>query len=261
MGSQLPLSTNPCRAGDKTALPAIARSLLYSLCVMLDSPLSSPVDKENLPSATKAGTKEHILIPTDGFDGDLSHMTSPFDSGWLKSIFNVSCSLPWHKPFSKNGRQIKRSVCWLTDPTVSLPYKYSGLTFYPQDFPSWFVEFQKSVFAVAQVEDIGFNSCNVNYYHDGSEYVDWHADDEAIFGNAQSIVPILSLSIGQSRDFLIKSNETDLITTLCLGDGDLLFMGGLLQATHKHQVPKSSCRGGRLNFTWRRILPGVVGSS
>ena len=97
-------------------------------------------------------------------------------------MFELALTLPWDKPKSRSGRPIKRSVCWLTDPAFSFPYSYANLKFKPNDFPAWFVIFQKLVFDAAGVNNLEFNSCNVNYYHDGSEYVDWHADDEPLFG-------------------------------------------------------------------------------
>ena len=193
------------------------------------------------------------------FDNDLTTMNSPFHPLWLQSIFELALTLPWDKPKSRSGRPIKRSVCWLTDPDFSFPYSYANLKFKPTDFPSWFVNFQKRVFVAAGVNHHEFNSCNVNYYHDGSEYVDWHADDEPLFGDSKTEIPILSLSIGQSRQFLVRNNSTKKITQILLNNGDLLFMGGYVQSTHQHMLPLAAGQNGpRLNFTWRRILPPAV---
>ena len=189
------------------------------------------------------------------FGDDLTIMRSPFQTIWLQSMFELALTLPWDKPKTRSGRPIKRSVCWLTDPNYSFPYSYANLKFKPNDFPSWFLKFQKLVFDAAGVHDCEFNSCNVNYYYDGSEYVDWHADDEPLFGDSNTKVPILSLSIGQSRQFLVRNNLTRKITPIDLNNGDLLFMGGYLQSTHKHMLALAAgaCEP-RLNFTWRRCL-------
>ena len=257
MGSQLPLSTAPSSAGNQTALPAIARSLLYSLCLMFDSPLGSPVDKENQQSATRGRNLAIISrwVPVQGFGQELTLMRSPFQAAWLQSIFDLALTLPWDKPKSRSGRPIKRSVCWLTDPNFSFPYSYANLKFLPVDFPAWFVKFQKRVFETAGVEHLHLNSCNVNYYHDGSEYVDWHADDEPLFGDSSVEIPILSLSVGQSRQFLVRNNVTRIVTPIMLHNGDLLYMGGYVQFTHQHMLPLAAGCGPRLNFTWRRSLP------
>ena len=190
------------------------------------------------------------------FGNDLTTMNSPFHPLWLQSMFELALTLPWDKPKSRSGRPIKRSVCWLTDPDFSYPYSYANLNFKPIDFPSWFVNFQKRVFVAAGVNHLEFNSCNVNYYHDGSEYVDWHADNEPLFGDSESEIPILSLSIGQSRHFLVRNNSTKKITQILFNNGDLLYMGGYVQSTHQHMLPLAAGHNGpRLNFTWRRILP------
>jgi alkylated DNA repair dioxygenase AlkB len=65
----------------------------------------------------------------------------------------------------------------------------------------------------------------------------------------------LSLSVGQSRQFLVRNNLTRKVTPIMLHNGDLLYMGGYVQSTHQHMLPPAAGSGPRLNFTWRRILP------
>jgi alkylated DNA repair dioxygenase AlkB len=152
-----------------------------------------------------------------------------------------------HKP-------IRRKAVWLSG--CKCEYGYSGLTFKPSKYPDWFIEFQTQVFTIAGVDHIGLNCCNVNYYPDGRHNLDWHSDDEWLFGDVSSDeVPILSLSIGASRTFLLQHTQSSILNSTELCNGDLLFMGGFMQYTHKHKIPadNSVCEP-RINFTWRRIV-------
>ena len=164
-------------------------------------------------------------------------------------------SLVWESPISPfSQRPIQRKAVWLTD--CKCKYKYSELVFDPHPLPPWFTKMQEKVFEVAGVKGMGLNSCNANYYPDGHHHLDWHSDNEPLFGSQDKgrDVPILSLSIGAGRMFLVKHLASGKVVPVQLHSGDLLFMGGALQSTHKHKVPKSQVPGPRLNFTWRRIV-------
>jgi alkylated DNA repair dioxygenase AlkB len=112
------------------------------------------------------------------------------------------------------------------------------------------------VFKIAGVNHIGFNCCNANYYPDGSHSLDWHSDNEPLFGDvSKDEVPILSFSVGASRTFRLQHIQSSKINSIDLGNGDLLFMGGYMQYTHNHNVPPESyVSEPRINFTWRRIV-------
>jgi len=127
------------------------------------------------------------------------------------------------------------------------------MTFEPQKQPLWFESFQNTIFKAAGCESIGFDACNINYYPDGHYKLDPHADDEPIFGDPKGNIPILSLSIGADRIFQLIDNKTKDVRPVLLRQGDLLFMGGNLQSTHKHALPQSRNTGPRLNFTWRVV--------
>ena len=187
---------------------------------------------------------------------DLAFAKSPFSKEWLATVQTLSNDLRWQQPISPaSGKPIQRHVAWLTAPGYDHHYKYAQLSFEPCSFPDWFVVFQAEVFKAARVEHFDFNSCNVNWYANGKQFVGWHADDEELFGAKKHFdVPILSLSIGESRVFQVRCNKSQRVTEINLDSGDLMFMGRRLQMSHEHQVPPDKSSGPRLNFTWRHIL-------
>merc|ERR1712107_154362 len=60
------------------------------------------------------------------------------------------------------------------------------------------------------------NSCNLNCYADGSDSIDWHADDEPLFQGQALDCRIISLSLGEVRTFELKlAEEAEAGTSKC----------------------------------------------
>ncbi len=106
-----------------------------------------------------------------------------------------------------------------------------------------------------QVEELAqesFNSCLLNLYHNGSEGMGWHSDDEK---EMQENGMIASLSLGAGRIFRFKHKREPLQTELLLENGSLLLMGGETQKFWKHQLPVSrKVTGARINLTFRNFV-------
>ena len=156
---------------------------------------------------------------------------------------------------SRAQRANDRAVAWIAD--CECPYVYNNKSYPSNSAKEWFTSFTHTIVKVAQLEHLGFNSCNLNWYKSGHNSLAWHQDDESLFRfSPQDVVPILSLSIGASRNFLLRKIGDSHISSVPLHNGDLLYMGGLLQTTHKHKVAPSTAADGewRLNFTWRVVV-------
>ena len=125
-------------------------------------------------------------------------------------------------------------------------------------YPSWFEKITQRVLKETglQFEYIP-NSCNINWYEDGSDSVGWHSDDEWMFNSMNDDCLILSLSLGAERRFEIKLNdelEEEQITNVVLKNGDLMTMEGMFQKYYVHRVPKEkNVSKERINLTWRWI--------
>jgi len=102
-----------------------------------------------------------------------------------------------------------------------------------------------------------FNMALLNYYPDGRHSIDYHSDDEKqIYLNKRGETLVFSISLGQTRRFLVKSGDKaskEKTLTLSLVDNTVVVMGGLCQAHYKHKVPKTEQKnvGRRLNLTFR----------
>ena len=100
-----------------------------------------------------------------------------------------------------------------------------------------------------------FNSVLINLYIDGSEYSNWHSDNDPWLGD-DFLVP--SVSFGAERLFVIRpktnrSNEQ----FVNLGHGSLILMEGKFQKEYEHTLPiTTDCFSKvRINLTWRYVKP------
>lgn len=146
------------------------------------------------------------------------------------------------------GRQVMvpRLVCWYGDPGAC--YRYSGVSHEPL---AWTPALARLRTALEQRSGSRFNSVLGNFYRSGQDSMGWHADKEKELG----LNPVIaSLSLGATRRFLLRHNRTREQIELSLTDGSLLIMGGRLQHTWRHCVPKSPrCADPRINLTFRLI--------
>ena len=82
------------------------------------------------------------------------------------------------------------------------------------------------------------NSCLVNKYRDGKDSIKPHYDSPQSFGDFPTII---NLSIGASREFIIKKKKTKDRISIELKNNSILIMAGGSQKYFTHEVPKCSC--------------------
>ena len=104
---------------------------------------------------------------------------------------------------------------------------------------------------VSEFLGVRFNSCLINLYRDGKDYIGEHSDDERDLVKSN----IASISLGATRDFFIKSKSDKSIRyKIPLVAGSLVHMYGDCQKYYKHSLPKRMrCKEPRLNITFRVI--------
>uniref|UniRef100_A0A1I8GH21 Fe2OG dioxygenase domain-containing protein n=1 Tax=Macrostomum lignano TaxID=282301 RepID=A0A1I8GH21_9PLAT len=143
---------------------------------------------------------------------------------------------------SASGRPEPRLIAWFGP-----DYSYSGRQLRSNGpIPSGLQPLLESVETATGKR---FNSVLVNVYQNGSQFVGWHADDEAVLGERPFIA---SVSIGCTRTFELKAN--------------LLTMSGDCQANFFHRIPPQHHKRGRrfnLTFRWTHEDPntGATGAS
>jgi alkylated DNA repair dioxygenase AlkB len=141
----------------------------------------------------------------------------------------------------------KRKVAWYGD--SQFDYTYSNTT---KTANLWTPELLKLKILVEKMSGHQFNSCLLNLYHDGSEGMAWHSDDESALGKDTVIA---SMSFGAQRKFSFKHKETKETVSIMLEHGSLLVMKGTTQTHWLHSIPKSvKIKSPRVNLTFRTII-------
>jgi alkylated DNA repair dioxygenase AlkB len=129
-------------------------------------------------------------------------------------------------------------------------YTYSGVTLQSGTWGPLLMSIRERLQVVVSSEPVWFNSCLVNLYRDGSDYVGWHADDEP---GVEDI--IASVSFGASRVFKVRPSAVSskaVATPYTLNHGDVVIMHDGCQAKWQHCIPKTRRDvGPRLSLTFR----------
>jgi alkylated DNA repair dioxygenase AlkB len=151
------------------------------------------------------------------------------------------------KMFGKLHEQ-PRKVAFFGDPIIV--YTYSRIPMITQGWSQETLELKNKL---KKEFNYQFNTCLLNLYRDGEDYMSWHQDNEPELGEDPIIA---SLSLGQERDFLFrdkKNNENKFKVTLA--SGSLLLMLGKCQSEFQHALPKRKKQmGERINLTFRNVL-------
>ena len=102
-----------------------------------------------------------------------------------------------------------------------------------------------------------FETCFLNGYEDGKDFLGWHSDNSPEMDDAR---PILIVTLGAEREIwfrtapsLVSSIEETAVTKLKLGHGSLCEMKPGMQDTHQHRIPKAGFEncGPRISLTFR----------
>ena len=140
----------------------------------------------------------------------------------------------------------RRKTAWYGDQPFCYTYSKIKRTALP-----WTDELLEIKRIVENQEPAEFNSCLLNFYHDGDDGMSWHSDNEK---ELEKNGAIASVSLGAERKFSFKHKRNKEKIDLILGNGSLLVMKGQIQTHWMHQLPKSKkISEPRINLTFRRI--------
>lgn len=129
---------------------------------------------------------------------------------------------------------------------AGVTYRYSGTVNIALPWTQTLLEIKEKVEAVQG----RYNYCLLNRYRSGEDSMGMHADNEPEMGDA-----IGSLSLGATRNFRIRHNNTKETLSFPVGHGTLIIMGGTMQQFWKHEIPKTKQPvDERINLTYRQIV-------
>lgn len=187
------------------------------------------------------------LLPRDGEVSLCDFLPAPQASELLLAL---RTAVPWQRDTVRMyGKVIttRREMAWYGDPGCA--YSYSGIRREPLP---WIAELRQLRHALEHHTRQQFNSCLLNLYHDGSEGMSWHSDDEPELGPNPTIA---SISLGAPRRFLFRHRRDAETVEVLLTHGSLLIMSGATQHAWRHSVPPMRKeKAERLNLTFRKII-------
>jgi alkylated DNA repair dioxygenase AlkB len=181
-------------------------------------------------------------------------ITNP-DELYLKIMADVEFEQKSIKMFGKTVPLPRLTAfCAKNGLDQELEYKYSGIVNKSGAWPSYFDPI------VSKLGELGSqlmpgsnipNSCLLNYYRNGEDYIGWHSDDEM---PSYMTNPIYSISLGEERSFEIRKKGAAASTRILLKNGHLLIMyGSKFQSYYQHRLPKAEDQKmkPRINLTFR----------
>jgi alkylated DNA repair dioxygenase AlkB len=188
------------------------------------------------------------LLPCDGTVNYFGPVLTPDDT--RRFYDTLLRDIPWKNDEAVIfGKRIitARKVAWYGDSDFS--YTYSGTT---KQALVWTDELAALKAIVEKLTATRFNSCLLNLYHDGSEGMAWHSDDEKSLGRNSTIA---SVSLGAEREFRFKHKRRDEKVSVLLESGSLLVMKDTTQTHWFHSIPKSKkIKTPRINLTFRTMV-------
>lgn len=187
------------------------------------------------------------LLP---YDGSVNYWGSIYQPSEADRYFqNLLHEIAWqHDEIWLFGKKIttKRKVGWYG----SLPFSYTYSGSKKEALP-WTADLMEIKKTIETLTGASFNSCLLNLYHNGSEGMAWHSDDEKELKPQGAIA---SMSFGAARKFVLKHNRTNFKVNVLLEPGSLLMMEGETQMHWKHSLPVSKrIFEPRINLTFRTI--------
>ncbi len=185
------------------------------------------------------------------YDGEVFYYGEILQSDFAKSIkVDLLGNIAWkNDEVIVYGKHIvtERKIAWYGDEAYR--YTYSNTTKQAHPWSRELIQLKK---IVEKHTNTRFNSCLLNLYHNGSEGMSWHSDNEESLGNNAVIA---SLSLGAQRKFSFKHKESKETVSLELEDGSLLLMKGSTQKYWLHSLPKTTkVDEPRINLTFRQFL-------
>ncbi|AUD61544.1 2OG-Fe(II) oxygenase [Shewanella sp. Pdp11] len=147
---------------------------------------------------------------------------------------------------------IPRQQVWFGD--LGCDYLYSGLFIRALPWPKYA---QKLRDKLARDYGLASNGVLVNRYADGKDCMGAHSDDEPEIARGSHIA---SISLGATRDFVLKHKHSQTKHCISLHSGDLLIMHWPMQNDWLHSLPKRlKVKEPRWNYTFRQLIVNFHG--
>ena len=155
--------------------------------------------------------------------------------GWAHGVDALFSSVLDGAPWAEHERP-------MYDQVVVEPRLTTGLWFDPPAPIGAMAE------SLSQRYDRDLCKVSANLYRDGRDSVAWHGDR---VGRARDDTVVAIVSLGSPRRFLLRPATGGTSLRFVPAAGDLLVLGGTVQSTWQHSVPKVRHAGARVSVMFR----------
>ncbi len=187
------------------------------------------------------------LLPKNGTVYHYGFVFTKAESNRFLDIFLNS--IAWQKDeVIMYGKRIvtDRKIAWYGHNMAQ--FNYDKITRDALPFTSELLEIKKKIELITGET---YNSCLLNLYHNGSEGLSWHSDDEGFFKKNGAIA---SITFGAERKFSFKHKDTKEVVSLILEHGSALVMKDETQTHWQHSLPPTKkVNRPRINLTFRTM--------
>lgn len=192
------------------------------------------------------------LLPYDGKAYYFGSIMDEVQSGnFFREFMNQTPWIPDQIKMYGRWIQTKRKVAWYGE--EGLNYTYAHSLKIPLPWTDVLLELKA---IVSQKTRSPYNSCLLNLYHNHTEGMGWHQDNEPELQKGGSIA---SLSLGAVRNFQFRHKSSKIMIEQMLEDGSLIEMKDEIQDHWQHSLPKARIPcGPRINLTFRTIANAQV---
>ena len=143
--------------------------------------LESPTQLVVTPAGASVPLNKVQLLSYLPYDGIVEYVPSLFGEGESSRLFeDLLAGIPWQQDeviLFGQKKILSRKVAWMGD--AEFTYSYSGTSKVAAPWTPALLTIKERVESECGHQ---FNSCLLNLYHDGSEGMGWHSDDEKTLG-------------------------------------------------------------------------------
>jgi len=111
------------------------------------------------------------------------------------------------------------------------------------------LENKKSLFQNNGLDKLNINSCLINYYETGNNFIPPHKDSSLSFGEYPTIVCV---SYGDERTMILKNKEEDF--SFRLKSNSIFIMAGSSQKYYTHEIERKESENPRYSLTFRNYI-------
>jgi len=174
---------------------------------------------------------------------------------YIKELNKIKFNLDNDSMIEIYGKKFKIPRKQVAYGEPGLNYKFSGNKVPAKDWTNipFLIEIKDKVENYLRNKKIitteKINFVLINLYVDGSNYIGYHRDDEK---DLKTGLPIVSVSFGAERDFLLRNRKKKETVKVTLKNGSLLVMSWKTNNEWYHSIPKrANVTKPRFNLTFR----------